>query len=429
MSIYILLVMLFVLLFASYIIFNNDVFSPPCLFCIAFILSVSNLILNLRYWDVNFKLNTTIVILLGVSSFVFGAKIFSKFRTAKQRTATPISNIEAKRLPLLIWFFFECIILLMVINYLINYTGANLFTAITLFRQASFTDNPIRYPFWLSQCYFVCRRSAYIWAYIIVNNYFLNKKIDVIILMCFLISAIYPFFAGERGSIVELLLGIFLLIVLHYQYMLGKRKKLKFRSIIMIVLAGSLAAYVFTLVGTFIGREVLSMGETISIYLGAPVLNLNTWLQRSYASLRLWDNRTLSGVIDFIRMFGAHSIKGGETGFIYRLANGHVVGNVYTTFATFYFDHGMIGVVLFSFLMGGITQSLYMRCACGFGKSPFRFILLMYLYPLVFFSFFSNRFFVVFDEIFIRSLIVWWILIEIFIRKRFRFKVKLFRTI
>lgn len=205
MSIYILLALLFILLFVSYIFFDKDIFSPSCLFCIAFILSVSNLIMNLEYWAVNFKLKTAIVIIVGVGSFILGAGLLSELKTVKHGTNTSIRYIETKKRTLVLWLLFECVVLALVIRYLINYTGANIFNAITIFRQASFTDAPIKYPSWLSLCYFVCRRSAYVWAYIIVNNYFLDEKVDLTILFCFLVSADYPFFVGERGSIVELL--------------------------------------------------------------------------------------------------------------------------------------------------------------------------------------------------------------------------------
>lgn len=418
--IYIQLVALFALLFISYCWFKKDIFAPSCLFCIAFIVSTLNLVMNRSYWDVQYKGMTAVVIIAGVFSFILGSILSRKIKKYGDIRQYDIEYIEINKVLIYLWTCLECFVFILVARYLISVTGANFFNAITLFRQASFTDAPIRFPGLLNQLYFICRRSAYIWAYIIVNNYSVNKKLEIPLLICFSISAIFPILAGERGSIIELLLGVFLMLVLFYRYKLGKRRSFKFIHIVVVILIGSFAAYIFTYIGTFIGREVLTMKETISIYLGAPILNLNTWLQKGYRSARFWDNRTLSGVIDFIRVLGMNSAMGGESGFVYRFANGHMVGNVYTTFATFFYDYGLIGVIGLSFFMGGIIERLYINCCCGYGKSPMKYILLLFFYPLIFFCFFSNRFFVTFDIILLKSIVVWFLLSEIFIKHIFK---------
>ncbi len=424
MNVCVLIIILFFVLFVAYILFDRDLMAPPCIFCIAFIISGINLFMNIKYWAVDFKFITIAVVSIGVCSFIFGSYIGKRISlTSAHSNIVENRYLNYNGFLANIWILFELVVMFFVMRYLVSRTGAgNLFDAITIFRNASFTDEVISFPFLLNQCYFVCRMSGYVWAYIGVNNYFCKGHIDWKIVICYLLSMTMPFFSGERGSIIELLLGTAALVVVFNSYKVGERKRIKFKYVVLVIIAGALAVYAFTWVGTLIGREVLSAGETISMYLGAPLLNLNTWLQLDYTTENFWDHRTLAGVIDLIRGFFDDSLRSGNSGFIYRKANGHMVGNVYTTFGTFYYDLKIWGVIIFSALMGAISERIYVVCKKRKKDSHISYIAFCYFYPLIFLSFFSNRFFVVFDELLIKSIIVWFVLILLFIKVKIKIR-------
>lgn len=428
MNLYLLIIILMIELFVSFLLFRQDIISPAFIFSATFLVSAINLLLNVKYWNAQLHMITVVVVSLGVLFFIFGACISDRIcRKIKTKRHIEIKYISISTSIKVACVAYVCFVMIGVATYLVTETGGgSLSIAISIFRNLSFTKDSMAFPTLLSTLYFIGRMAGYFWAYVLVNNYFVTKKIDKLILINLILSALLPLFSGERGSIIEIIIGIAILFLLYYQY--TEKKRIKFRYVFSAIIVISILAFVFVWVGTFIGREVFSVGETFSIYLGAPLLNLDHWLQKDIISNNFWDKRTLAGLIDIIRPYFNNSQATLSTEFNYRFANGHAVGNVYTIFSSFYFDYGISGVIVFSMIMGMLIQCLFSLCSLKKGNGKIKFIFLAYSYPLGVLSFFGNRFFVTFNYLLIRTVLVWAVMLTTIVNRKIKVKVGLNKT-
>lgn len=191
----------------------------------------------------------------------------------------------------------------------------------------------------------------------------------------------------------------------------GKNIKITRKVYIVTVILGGILIAVFPTLGTLFGRTtvVTNSFEYISIYLGAPLLNLDYALKHGGVSNNLPLAYTFRMFYDFLYRYTGNSDYYIESPNEFIYANRHTTGNVYTTFSDFYYDGQVFAVIGMTFVMAYITQSMYTKIKKDNVKnSIFYYVLYSYIYGLIFRSFFANSFYAAIQPSIIEIIIIWW---------------------
>jgi oligosaccharide repeat unit polymerase len=442
-------------LFIALRVFGRDLFSPAVLFIGGFTLSVFNGLTNYNAW--NYQLHANTVILLCGCSFLFliVALFIHVMMNKKEMNITHLesSSVEEQqqinpiRVSSLLGIFglgltvLSFVMMSRAISVVLQPWGGggNILQQASLYNEIgklSSYDTSIGgitgTLFGFSQALF------YVWAYIIIYNFVgCGRKIDRWSLINLLATIPPAFLTGARTEI--LLMAISAVMSYFVISRVVSPTKLqggvKIKTIIQIFggVVGSLMVF-YGLV-FLLGRDTGSLKpyEYISIYLGAPVKNLDSylnnqlvnpitftspgWGQMTFFSIYETFNHILNIPVtrDLLSMQPFQRVDGSY--------DSPSLGNVYTTLYPFIFDWGYFGCFVVIVIFAGISQIIYelAKSSRGLEESPLKVSILVYgviAYGLLF-SFFSNRLInQVVSSSFIRKLIIWIVLALIFSKGR-----------
>ena len=165
------------------------------------------------------------------------------------------------------------------------------------------------------------------------------------------------------------------------------------------------------------------------VYIGAPIANLNIFIDRYCPKILVGVSDGLCGAHTFSKLYRyigkLLSININISSiFKFEFSGGHEIGNVYTMFASPLFDFGYIGVVFVVLIMGIYYGSAYNNIMCSKKNKSFDYRLFIYAYLIndLIMSFFSNRFFeTVCDAPFIKFFIVSFFIYFCFYSKKIYF--------
>lgn len=449
MIVYYLAISLIILLIMAFFLNSQEIVSPAVAYLAPFSLAAIDLIYNIKKWDVNLNWNTFYVIVGGSICLLISSgfvKIFSKYnRHAKDNFMEETKHEKEKLLKYidvpkinLIFFailqiitFFLCLISVVKIAQKYGITG-NASEMIGGYKDLkSFTTEDVGLGKINNFLYDFCYASGYIWAYILINDYITTKKIKKMVILNFIISIAISLVKGSRGGAIALLCSTLALLIIFFSNN-SKKKKISLKQIIVIIGITIIIVGTFQNVGALLGRKSSAdFGGYLSVYLSAPIRNLNEYLKSNdYGSSNIFGKMTFIHIINY---FGR---KLEISNWIYEFdlpslrANGYVTGNVYTTFYAYIYDFGYIGVPILMVIMGIISQLIYNKAIIGVNQKK-RIDLWIVLYSYVFymltFSFFSNKFYESIFSIQFIKYIIFWILIRHYLEKiRFTYDNKKF---
>lgn len=400
--IYLLYIILITVLVSCYLIDNREFLSPSIVFCLSFVFSTTWAVIYSAQWELGLHFNTFLVILLGVLSFVAGAFMQKRFYHLSHRKSATIGTpiqIKISNIKMVIVIIIELIIIVLSIKGIKDVTGfQNLSAAINCFDQRNkFSQHPLSLPRYLSFPRTALIAYGYWIGYVIVSNYFAKKKMSILQIISFILAIIPHLLSGGRGGAVNVLLAFVLL----FGFFSVKKKRfynyhIKTKYVVIGLIAAIIVISSFQRVGVLLGRNIVTTGmDLIAGYCGADVKNLDLFLQESVQKSDIWGSQT------FINIYRWIGPKIGMDGYYYQLylpfrsVNGHSLGNVGSAFYSYYYDFGMSGVIILSLIMGLISQYIYEKCKkAKYEKFPNIYILTYsYIYPTLFFSFFSNKFY------------------------------------
>lgn len=175
----------------------------------------------------------------------------------------------------------------------------------------------------------------------------------------------------------------------------------------------------FSFVGELLGRNMmtfLGLRDYIAVYISAEIKNLDSFIGQGNFGSSLSNSQVfanLSKLLAFICMDPSieHSLTNP-----FQFINGFALGNVSTIFYAFVFDGGLIGLVIFTVIMGIVCQFFFYKALKSDPSSQICLSIIFYSYVLftVSFSFFSDKFY----EMIFNPVFVWFSLI-LFLAKRF----------
>lgn len=432
-----LIILLFFILWSCYIFNEYDYIAPSFIFCFTFFMSACDAVINLKIWKTTLSINTVMIIVGGIITFTICSLIVHFFfKYIKEKQIRYVCEKE-RRVPNLIickrWKLYAFLILQIMTIYMViremkivtSQYGADgsLASAVNLYQYLSkFTTLDVSFSNVVTYLYIMVTISGYVWGYIIIQNYIYYKKLDYLVIFNFLISFISSFVTGSRGNGVQMILA---LIVVYFcilkQVKVSQIKQ--FKIIMRVICIVFFMILSFESIAGLMGRDdSLKLFEYISVYLGAPIKNLDNFIHDFKKPSNIWGIDTFSMQINWlISHFNINLVTEPINGDM-QYINGYNLGNVYTAFKSYISDFGYIGVVYCTALMAIIIQLLYeiilVENRKGLLKNNIDCLKIVYGYLFVnmSFSFFSNKFYETFTITFIER-IFFIVLIAIFIDK------------
>lgn len=256
---------------------------------------------------------------------------------------------------------------------------AGKYHVIALFNYNNFIEKAVSASFIYRHGIVWITAYAYVLLYILINNLAVKKKIEIIQIIYLGIYAFDQMLSGGRTALFRMITAILIITVICF----GLNKRRNFTKLLF-----KIVGIIFGIILLLIGINMLLnrtgenstlnlILESIYVYIGAPIQNLDTYLQGTRHTPELWGSQVFRNIYTYL------GGKYGISQYLYQLDlpflkhNGLNTGNVYTTFYQFYYDFGYDGIVP---LMAIIA--LYFSCAYRkiYNNKPFTIIIYAYLF-------------------------------------------------
>lgn len=403
-------------LFALYL-FKGDILSPAIAFNGIFVLAAMDLLLMQNYWDVKINSTTLTVILLGTISFTITSWIVNNTRMPILKIngvsiGSYEDNCNISNRFLLFAIVIYVVTILGSIVYVIRNKGLSvaLSTLLLNYTKSITAGEKLDLPAILSISSTFCSTAGYVWGYLLSQNWVITRKINIKLLLLFALSCLMGISTGKRGELIALVASfvVCLIISLKKNYSRNLSRKLYMTIGSLIILVG----LSFQGIATMMGRDsdLFSPFEYFSIYLGAPILNLNTSIEMNGFRHPVFLSETFHSLYRSVgENFGIDKFIYSTDRIFFSSPNGKRVGNVATVFFDFYHDGGFLGVIVLSAIMAIIAQSIYKKIKKGYYKNRMYWtIVYSYIFWLIVRSFFANSLFDWFTLSSIYTLSLWW---------------------
>ncbi|MBT1164907.1 O-antigen polymerase [Bifidobacterium felsineum] len=417
----ILFIFLSALTIISFKISNGSILAPASAFCLSFALSVLNGLTNYNKWD--FELHAITFSLIGGSAVIFCISCFIfnlLYSKSNYKFSQNSINLKPFFIPNYIYIIF--LVLQLVSTYLslksiktlgtIHGSDGTLSGSIFAYRTASlysssFTGLP-GYVTFLSN---LCSALGYICIYNAMTFYFQNKKINFFASISSFIAIIAPLVYGGRGASLLFIFFIFTIFLVRYESYSRLHNSYRILPIFGFLALVFIIAYIFYISLSIMGRSSGSFDfyYYLSIYLGAPIKNLDIYLSSGIIQPSFDCVETCSSDV-YTSLNGISSASQSFRFTEFQNYNGFDLGNAYTIFHSFIHDFGFLGCILLIVSMALISQYFYIKTS-NIQSSPYN-VIYLYIYSMIFYSlcisFFSNQFYkTLFSTIVLKYILIW----------------------
>lgn len=429
----VLLLVLLLFLTLLLMVYGGDFAEPSVLFVLGFALSVFNGLTNYKAWNFNLSLQTCLVVMVGAIVFMmvaYGVKAL--FRTIVVGNVSLRKYKEPRNITLPLWVYiagliFTCLSFVVVSRSIIALTlpyggDGSLNKAIGLYDHLNkFSTEGVSISGIASLLYLATNAIAYVWLFLAMRSFVVRTlKKDYLALVNTLAVIPMTLMSGGRNSLIQLGIAAFA------YWMLFRRQnnhwrgvRLRFHTVaffMVIVLAGlALFKPLLSLMGRDPGESTIY--EYLSIYIGAPMKNLDAFLTGSMnpalavKSLKWGDMTLASTFASFPQIFG-HTVIDWLSWQPFQRYGNVDLGNVFTTYYAFIFDWGIAGAMLAIAFIAALSQLCYESAVYALQYGTDGIPLSMMLYGAISyccaFSFFSNRWMsTMLNQIMLKNIIIW----------------------
>ncbi len=261
---------------------------------------------------------------------------------------------------------------------------------------------------------------GYICLYILVNNFVVKRKIEILPAICVALMCVLIILNGSRSPLLRVFTMAFMLL-----YLLSYRKNGPMKISISLIRKLTIAAIVFVaamiLLLQLMGRDASNIGlkTYLFIYLGAPIANLDqfikthdiAWIGKLSA---YFGEYTFSAIYRYGAKLMHFTLPNSEvlTKFVFSTTRVEI-GNVYTMYQYLIYDFGVIGMIPFVALMFCYYIPTYHKLfqVQTKRKLDFRLFVFAYLWNDLIMSPFSCRFYeTTLDAPFLKLVLFAWVL-------------------
>lgn len=368
-----LLIALVLLLVNSYFFFGKHLSNPVMLFILPLIIALLDGFIYYNQWRYNFNTNTVLLVLGGTVSFAAGCYIAYVYG---ERNMNP-KNVKIVRLLLPNYIYTICIIVILTMSVFVlaslrslvashGYSVATLTDIIGNYNELSkFGNEDVSLRGIGAYCYEALFGIGLVLAYLAARDLAVGRKnCSKMCLLAFFTAALSVVIVGSRSVSIALIVS-FLVIYIMYTRRIGRVRELsdiKVGYVIFLPLILLVAASVFLGSVSFLGREGGSDNSTklydISIYLGAPLKNLDLAMSQGIMQSEYFGRWTFRQIYATLNNLGITSVPY-STDFGFQDINGWFLGNVYTIFYYLTVDFGVLGCFVTLFLIGLLVQFVY----------------------------------------------------------------------
>ena len=442
--IYLLLGLLIVLFLIAFYSSGEDILAPGTIVCLMWMFSTICAIYNIDKWDIALHLNTIGVIVLGLSSFILGSFIGKRLPvlTVRKNSTRHGSDREFKIIK--IWnvafgvlLAVNIVTILWQIKWVLSQVGSigvwsEMMTAYRS-ESSSWNTNTISKPSLLSNLETLLMVTAYLTAYVGINNIFAGeKKIKSIYLFIpGLLFAVDKILNAGRGDILMYIGAIVLTVYIELQTKYHWKKRISRKYIKYMVFAIVAVTLLFSVSRSWVGRTNESNTlDYVTMYAGGSVQLFDMFMQNPEPPSEIFGKETFHTLINYLGRVCNVSDWRYIAHLEFRYSNGVNLGNVYGAFRYYMYDFGYCGVVLLSFMAAIFYTYIYQRIKANKNHSEcgFRWIVVFYMYiapSLFMYSIADYTYALLFNFV---AIIKWfgfaWIIKRILVDKSFPIKVK-----
>ena len=406
--------------------------TPTSVFCCSLFAACCSAISFQKKWGYEMSELTALMIMSGVFIFLFGALLarinFKNKSHNVQRDNKPM-YLDINNVILIGFILFQIVSYYFQISYIKQYAGINdLFLASAYYDQQSKYGeiSDFIYPVWTARGIFLSKIISYFILYWLARSisfpFTTKKSTKHLLWIDFIISTLACLITGSRGTAIDFILVLILMVIFMKQSDVV-RYGIPYKIIIPSIMGIIILLYFFQDFADLLGREgtsSINASDYFGMYLGGQIPLLDQALETPHFT-KEWGRLTFSKLIypempslynDLFPMGNIH---------------GHPLGNVYTIFATLYYDFGFFGALLYLFILSFILQYLYEYYSAYPSKYlnklfPILFFYFFIEYETMVFAYFANRSTAIFDGNFIRMIIYMVICIPILKKVGIRFK-------
>ncbi len=377
------------LLCASYVLFDRRIDSPAFVFVLFFALSIGSGLLN--YVPYAFDLHPNTVGLIGGGAVIFVAVAWSVRLVWRKRVAAATIDgaqgdadddpLIAEPLHVPVVFYVLGLLLACGTAWVMlkSYTELSIAHGgptdlLGVMREydklAKFSDVDVSIRGIPGHIIAIGDGAYYIWAYLFAQN--LNARRRTINWWALLIMGVtmaYTLLSGERNGIILRLLA-FAFMYLNFWYRrrrtTGRPNVRVFAAIAIVIVVGMLA---FRPMLALMGRgydNKYSLSEYVSRYLGAPVKNLDMYLNDELphpitVKSERWGEQTFAVAYASLDHWAGHDApKKWNDWQPFQELNGRKLGNVYTIYYTFAFDWGYAGALVATAVLAALSELCFL---------------------------------------------------------------------
>lgn len=249
-----LLMSVLLITFFAYYLERGDIFSPSVLICLVFFLSSCAALYNAWSWNAEIHVNTVIVILFGILTFIVFASFFGKSFWLRNRKRLPSINtlgcIEINRSLVFAITIFGLLISAIYVKTIYDSSSIGGSWSDTMARYRSATayglGEGVEIPTWLNYSYRLFMAFDYVLMFAFVNNFIVGKKANWLYLVSPIVYCASSFSQASRGQVlIFLFAGLVMAWVILQQNSRGQQRvPFKYVPIGIIALLLVLVAFV-----------------------------------------------------------------------------------------------------------------------------------------------------------------------------------------
>lgn len=441
---------LVILVMINLLISKGDWFSPGVLFNLVFMIASFFCILFSDIYNLEFHLNTLIILLMGGITFTLINGFISKLKMKGNTYIHVEYNPYIVISPVVSWIMLFLLILysMQMVQYVqkvaISYGGSGGLTeSIGIYNYYSkFTKElqsaSVSRGWFARHLSIPCKCFNYIFMYTEIYNWVNTKKMDLVPIVYIIIYFISSFITGSRDDGLQIISAA-LIYFIFFLNRKEKRDKVPTRLIFKVGLIFVSVTVGFFAVKPLIGRSSSkALIYTIFPYLGGPLANLDYYLQQSsIRSSSIWGQETFGVLINNL------GVLMGKGEWIYLLdlpyckMNGLTTGNVYTMYYMFVHDFGYLGVIPLTLIIAMYycyTYKLISHSKKIYSLIDLNLVIYGFLFNNLLMLMFSNKFYenvvrLAFIKNIIGLIIIKFIICNVKMEKGIRLKIKMPDTV
>lgn len=423
-----------VLFIISYMACSRDFFSPGVIVSLVFMICSYIALYAGNEINLDLSYKSYYLLVLGVGTIV-AVNVLVKFyyslrgRRFSRYLNASIEKIYVKNKLFLITFssiiFFVSVA--SILQMALSFGGAGLSSIIYLYRLNVLSGSE-SLPSIVSNLITINYAIGYCASYILINNLFVDGKVDKGMILLILYPSLVGLLSGSRGDIIHY--AIFLLVLYYYNYLISKRRMHIDTKLVRKVLVSFAAIFLFFyLIKFVIGRQdELGYIEYIGGHLCFPLKLFDMFVNEGRSISGIWGEETFTNLISRFLINTDQVLRyNSYASFVY--IDGKSFGNVYTAFKAYYSDFGEFGVFVVPCLISLVTSVLYCRFRTQIRRKTKKINYTLFIYAYIvyglFMMFYSNQILEYIVNIsFLKILFVWWFFDLVFLSGRVHLKYR-----